>query len=155
MIAVAILGTVVTIALPSFKQMIRNYEVKVASESMIGGLQRARGEAVSRNTTVKFVLGTGTSWTVSDSGGTTIDSRSGTNESSDATLTRTPSAATTVTYNNLGQVVANADASATLTQLDVTASGASTTLRVLIGAGGGARLCDPSLPAYPGNFRGC
>ena len=155
MIAVAILGTLVTVALPSFRTMILNYQVRVAAESMSNGLSRARAEGVSRNATVKFVLGSGTSWTVSDSAGTTIDSRASSEGSANATISATPSTATTITYNNLGQVIANADASATLTSLSVTTAGATQTLQILIGAGGTPRVCDPSLPAYPTNIRGC
>jgi hypothetical protein len=37
--------------------------------------------------------------------------------------------------------------------VNFSATGASETLRVTIGAGGNARVCDPGLPA--GNIRAC
>ncbi|MFY9314460.1 MAG: GspH/FimT family pseudopilin [Burkholderiales bacterium] len=156
MITVAVLGILTTLAVPNFRQLLRNYEVRGAAEAVASGLQRARGEAVSRNASVQFVLGSGTSWTVSVVGGATIDSRSS-SDSPNATMTAVASdlatAATTLTFNNIGLVVANADTSQPLRRVTFTASGASETLRVEVGAGGGARVCDPSLPSS--NARAC
>lgn len=156
MIAVAILGILTSLAVPNFRQLLRNYEVRGAAEAVSAGLQRARGEAVSRNASVQFVLGSGTSWTVSVVGGATVDSRSS-SDSPNATMTAVASdlstAATTLTFNNIGLVIANADASQALRRVTFTASGASETLRVEIGAGGSARVCDPSLPSS--NARAC
>jgi hypothetical protein len=50
-------------------------------------------------------------------------------------------------------VVANANGSLALARVNLTATGATQNLRVLIGTGGGARVCDPSLPAS--NVRSC
>jgi hypothetical protein len=65
-------------------------------------------------------------------------------------------AATTITFNNLGQVIANSPPTLlTLAQatFNASASGGNQTLRVSIGAGGNARVCDPSLPTT--NIRYC
>jgi len=154
--ALAILGILISLGLPSFIQMLRNAEIRAAAESVSNGLQRARAEAVSRNTRVKFVLGTGTAWTVdyvtkpvpTDP---PIDSRES-NEGSENTrvsssLASDATAATTITFNQLGQVVANADASKTLAQVNFVATGANQGLRVTIGDGGSARVCDPNFVA--------
>jgi type IV fimbrial biogenesis protein FimT len=156
MIAVAVLGVLTALAVPNFRQLLRNYEVRGAAEAVAIGLQKARGEAVSRNATVQFVLGTGTSWTVSVVGGGTVDSRSSA-DSPNATMTGVASdlstTATTLTFNNIGLIVANADASQLLRRVTFSASGASESLRVEIGAGGSSRVCDPSLPST--NARAC
>jgi len=144
MVGIVIVGVLVSLAMPSFQDVLRNSEVRTAAESIANGLQRARAEAVARNTNVQFVLGTGSSWTVSD--GTQIDKRDSSEGSKNVTVTAlaadlsTP--ATTVTFSNLGIVVASADS---LAQVDLTAAGASQNLRVTIGVGGSARMCDPSL----------
>jgi type IV fimbrial biogenesis protein FimT len=159
MIAVAVLATLMALGLPSFRQMLRNYEVRAAAESVANGLQRARAEAVAHNASVYFKLTGGTSWTVNYVTAPVtpaLDSRSSSEGSPNVVLAATPSTATTVTYNNLGQALAtNADSSVPPTQIDfnATAAGANQTLRVLIGVGGGARVCDPSLPS--GNARAC
>jgi len=157
MLGVAILGILVALGMPSFQKMIRNAEIRSAAESVANGIQRARAEAVSRNARVQFVLGSGTSWTVQVVGAAPppIDSRPSA-ESLNASLTVLPVAATTITFNQLGQIVnPNPDASPPLTQATFTATGGTQTLWVMIGTGGNARVCDPdpSLPAT--NFRSC
>jgi type IV fimbrial biogenesis protein FimT len=157
MIAVAILAVLVTIGLPSFRQMLRNYEIRVAAESVANGLQRARAEAVAKNARVQFVLGTGTSWYVdyvaTPNPAARLDSSSGA-ETTNASVTVLPLAATTITFNQLGQIVTpNPDTSAPLTQVNLNATGGNQSLRVTIGAGGNARVCDPSLPST--NARSC
>lgn len=165
MITIVVLSILVGVGMPSFVQMLRNAEIRTAGEALVNGLQRARAEAVSRNASVKFVLGAGTatSYTVdyvtkpvpSDPA---IDSRSSTEGSTNVTRNALASdgttAATTITFNNLGQVIANADASVTLSRIDITATSGNQNLRVVIGAGGGARVCDPNL-ATGSSVRAC
>ena len=157
MIAVVVLAVLVAAGAPSFLQTLRNYQVRVAAESIANGLQRARAEAVTKNATVKFVVASDTSWAVSDSGGTTLDSRANTEGSQNATLVAVASdlatAATTITFNNLGQVVANSPASQTLARVTVSAPKGNESLQIRIAAGGNARVCDPRLPST--NPRGC
>jgi type IV fimbrial biogenesis protein FimT len=162
MLAVAVLGVLMMVGLPSFRQMMRNKEVSNAAESVAGGVQRARAEAVAHNARVQFVLGTGTSWTVDYVNkpvptDPALDSRASNEGSANATLAALAAdlstAATTITFNQLGQVVVNADASPTLSRVNFTVPGAATSLRVTIGAGGNARACDPSLPTS--NARAC
>lgn len=161
MVAVAVFAILISVGLPTFRQMLKNYQVRVAAESVANGLQRARAEAVARNAPVQFVLGSGSSWTVdyvtkpvpTDP---PIDTRSSGEGSANvavaAVQTDLSTAATTVTFNNLGQVTNAATALARVT-FDATASGGNQTLRVMIGAGGNARVCDPSLPST--NVRYC
>jgi type IV fimbrial biogenesis protein FimT len=157
MIAVALLAILLTVGLPSFQQMLRNYEIRVAAESVSNGLQRARAEAVGKNASVQFVLGAGTSWYVdyvaTPNPLARLDASSGT-ETANATVTVLPVAATTITFNQLGQIVTpNPDTSAPLTQVDLNATGGNRSLRITIGVGGNARVCDPSLPSS--NVRSC
>jgi type IV fimbrial biogenesis protein FimT len=160
MLTLAVLGVLTMLAMPNFRQLLRNYEVRGAAESMVHGIQRARAEAVSRNRAVQFVLGSGSSWTVTD-GTSTLDSRPS-SDSANATYAALASdltsAATKITFNNIALVVANtaidpSDTSLSLGRITVSAPGASETLRVDIGAGGSARVCDPSLPST--NARAC
>lgn len=156
MLAIAVLGVLVSVGMPSFQKMIRNQEIRSAAEAVANGLQRARAEAVSRNSRVQFTLTGGTSWYVdyvsTPDPSNRLDSRPS-SDSVNASLTVLPVGATTITFNQLGQMVANADASAQLTQVTFTATGGDQTLQVRIGTGGNARVCDPSLPAS--NFRSC
>lgn len=155
MIAIGILAVLMSLALPSFQQWMRNLEIRNAAESITNGLQKARAEAVTRNTNVSFTLGAETDWVVSVvAPDTPIESRPITEGSENATRTVLPAGASMITFNNLGIAVANADATPTLSQVDLAATGGVKNLRVTIGLGGNAKMCDPSLPAGS-NPRAC
>jgi len=161
MVVVAVLGTLMVVGLPSFSVLLQNYQVRAAAESIQNGLQRARAEAVARNSKVCFKLGAGSAWSVGyttdATACTTLDSHSSSdspNVAISATASDLSTAATTLTFNNLGQIVANADSSASLGRAVATSTGGGNqVLHVTINAGGGARVCDPNLPA--GNVRKC
>lgn len=150
-VIVAVLGILVTIAVPSFRAILINSQVRNAAESIANGLQKARGEAVARNRNVEFVLGTGSSWTVRLApAGTVIEARAASEGSRDVTLTATTGlgvAATMVTFNGLGARAVNAGSPVppSIEVVNLTAPNATRALVVNIGAGGNARMCDPSL----------
>lgn len=56
MVGLAIFSIVVFIALPDITVWRQNIQIRAVAESILGGLQSARAEAVGRNTTVDFVL---------------------------------------------------------------------------------------------------
>lgn len=147
LIGVAIMAIVMGLAAPSFLEWARAIQIKNAASSVATGMQRARAEAVARNTNVIFVLGADTSWTVSVvSPVAVIETRSGGEGSQDTTRTITPANATGLTFNNYGLAVPNA-AGTSYSQVDFAAVGSTRSMRVTIGAGGSARVCDPSLVA--------
>jgi type IV fimbrial biogenesis protein FimT len=151
MVGIVIMAILVALAMPNFQTWFRNAEIRNAAESIVNGLQRARAEGVVRNTNVQFVLATGSDWVVSVvSDGFQIDKRSSSEGSQNVTVNAwaadLTTAATTVTFNNFGLVAANVPASASLAQVDFAAVGGSS-LRVTIGTGGNARMCDPKLAA--------
>ncbi|HEY8100135.1 MAG TPA: GspH/FimT family pseudopilin [Burkholderiaceae bacterium] len=147
MIGITIMAILLGVAIPSFKVWITNTRIRTTAESVASGLQRARAEAVARNTNVSFVLGTGTNWTVNVvNPASVIESRYSAEGSTGVTTTVSPTNATTITFNNLGGILAtNADASAPFTQVDFAAAGGNKNLRVVLGLGGVTRMCDPSL----------
>lgn len=55
-VAMAILGVLLGLALPSFAEWMRNAKIRTITESIQNGLQLARAEAVRRNTVVRFQL---------------------------------------------------------------------------------------------------
>lgn len=152
MVGVSIMAILATVAMPNFQIWLQNSQIRTAAESVSSGLQRARAEAVARNTNVTFTVWTDSSWTISVvAPASVIESRSASEGSKNVTRTVLPADATTITFNNFGGVVANADASATFTQVEfdspVLPAAESKELRVTIGAGGNARMCDPNLAA--------
>jgi type IV fimbrial biogenesis protein FimT len=165
MIVIAIFSITLTFGVSSYRTWVQNSQIRNAAESIQNGIQRARGEAVKCNANVDFTMGAASSWSVTHVGacgtlaaGNTLESRSGNEGSKNVTVTETPAGATTITFNNLGTVAPNADASATLTQVDLTSSVASAdlrNLRVAIGLGGNARVCDPALDVASTDPRRC
>lgn len=154
MIAIAIMATLMGLAVPSFRTWLQNSQIRNAAESVQNGLQRARAEAVGRNANVEFVLGAGSSWVVQLPlpASAVIESRPASEGSRDVAVAVTPGGTTTVTFNNFGSVVTpNGDGSAPFTRVDLDSSvldaADSQNLRVTIGVGGNARMCDPNLAA--------
>jgi type IV fimbrial biogenesis protein FimT len=148
LIGIAILGILASVGLPSFQTWMVDTKIRTATESIQNGLQRARAEAVARNTGIEFVLGAGSSWVVSVANPVTIiESRSSSEGSKNVTGTPLPALATTLTYNSFGQVTPNADATASLTQVTLAASGSNKRLSITINAGGSTKMCNPDLTA--------
>jgi len=157
MIGVAIMAILLAIGLPGFNVWIQNTQIRTATESIQNGLQLARAEAVRRNEQVNFILGTGTSWTVSTVAGTAIQSRPSSEGSVNVIVTVTPAGATTATFNALGRLT-NTTTAPTQIELDVPttilAADVSRELRINISSGGQIRSCDPSITAT-GDPRKC
>lgn len=153
-------------AAPLFSVWIGNTQTRTAAESVLNGLQLARGEAIRRNRLVQLVFtnGTNASWTVGcanpvDNGTPNVDdpgdclpviqARDAGETSAQPQLGMLPLDATTITFDSLGRVVANIDGSDTATQIDVAnpivGASARRTLRLALGAAGDVRMCDPAI----------
>ena len=166
LISIVVLGVLVSMGAVSFAEWLQNQHIRSATEAGLNGLQVARSEAIRRNLPVKFVLGPGTGWTVSESAtDTLIQSRAHEDGSRNAEVATTPDGVTTVTFMPLGGITANLDGSSTFTRLDFSntiggacksASGEMRCLRVVLSAGGSMRMCDPALPVtVPPDPRAC
>jgi type IV fimbrial biogenesis protein FimT len=173
-VVLAILALLLTQAVPAYSTWLRNTQIRTAAESMQNGLQLARAEAIRRNRSVQFALvdAPATGWSVGcvnpvDSGTpdvedpgdclATIQARSAADGSERSTATAAPAGARIVTFDSIGRVRANADASPALTRIDLSDPdldpARARPLRVTIDAGGGVRMCDPALP--PSDPRAC
>ncbi len=159
MIVIAIFSITLTFGISSYRTWVQNTQIRNAAESIQNGIQRARAEAVKCNANVAFILGAATSWKVihvnacgdvangGAAAGSTVESRSSGEGSKNVTVTdavdNAGNNATTITFNNLGTV---ADPATALAQVDLTSSVVLPDLRdlrVAIGLGGNARVCDP------------
>lgn len=165
-IGIAIVGILMAVGLPSYATWIQNTKIRTASESILNGMQLARAEAVRRNANVQLAFGTASSWTISipataPATGEQIQARSAAEGSSNVTVAMTPAGATTITFNSLGRVVANLDASDRITAVDVSVptsvlpAASARELRIVIGAGGNVRMCDPDSGVATSDPRKC
>jgi type IV fimbrial biogenesis protein FimT len=149
MISIIIMVSLIAIGVPTFQSWVQNSQIRTTADALNNGLQAARGAAISGNKLVAFQLQGGTSWVVSEvATGTQLQQWSTQEGSGNSVITTTPADATTITFNSMGRMVANADGTAALTALDITPAVSSTdvrALRVAIGNAGSARMCDPHL----------
>ena len=169
MITLAVLAFLLFLGLPSFTQWIQNTQIRTAAEGITSGLQIARNEAVRRNTSVYFAMGTGPGWTVQLASAAPTDPpiqrRSQAEGSSTVVVTITPNTTITVTFNGLGRIVTNADGSAPITAINVDSSPlpfpASRKLCVTLNSSGVIQMCDTQVAATdtracrPANPVGC
>ena len=172
-ISLLILGMLLALGLPSFVTWIGNTQIRSGAEGVLNGIQLARSEAVRRNLTTQFVLTEAgatpptTGWTVqvvNSAGAVTevVQTRSKNEGSPNAQVVIAPGAATTLTFNGMGRVLAkNADLSDAITQIDVVNPGSGACeadggsmrcLQIRLGTGS-VRMCDPKVAA--GDPRAC
>ena len=160
MVGIVIFAIAMAMGVPSYRVWMQNTQIRNAAESIQNGLQLARSEAVKSNANVFFRLDANSGWTIASglpTAPSVISTRSGNEGSRDITRSVQPLGATIITYGNLGTVVANQDApvTASLTQINLSSPLANTRiLRVNIGIGGNAKMCDPD-PGRNGTVGGC
>lgn len=154
MIAIVIFSFLILLAAPMYTEFIGNSYIRNAGEAVLNGVRLAQTQAVKVNTRAAFVLDPATGWTVhspdpNDGSDKVIETYAFNEGASKATIT-TNSSTTTVTFDGLGRLLPNTDATAQLTQIDITNTNVPATrpLRVVINtiAGtSGIKLCDPAL----------
>ncbi|HUY01787.1 MAG TPA: GspH/FimT family pseudopilin [Rhodocyclaceae bacterium] len=182
MTGLVITGLLLLIAAPAFTTFIQNSQIRTAAESILGGLQLARAEAIKGNTVAMFSLTTsidgacavspaGPDWVVSSSDPTTACG-SGAQVIRKQAADGTANAVVAATQNTVatsGQIVFNGFGRVTPVQsydtdIDVTnptggncGTGSSDMrcLRVVVSPAGMIRLCDPSVAYSLTNSQGC
>ena len=161
LIAVAIFVFLILLAGPMYGDFMGNSQIRNAAENTLSGVQYAQTLAVKTNKPVKFVLNTAAvvgGWAVYAFNDETGDFEVSASQSyrwddgaSRTTVTAVPPAATQVTFNGLGRVTPNADASSSLTEIDVTNTTVASPrpLHIMISAvnNTGTKLCDPAVVA--------
>lgn len=172
-VAIAVLGILMAIAMPSFVQTMGNSRIRSVAESLTSGLQYARSEAVRRNERIRFSLDSSTgNWTVRrsddnfscDFGTSVVLQTRATTSSSTAVVVTTFSdvpatAATTaqvyVYGPNGSQACIDAVDQFVALRIDSSSLAAddSRDLRIVAPPVGRARLCDPNVTT--GDTREC
>lgn len=187
LITMLVLAIMMRVAMPAFATWIGNVQLRASAESVLGGLNLARAEALRRNARVMFTMAGGdggvTGWSVCQvaAGGTACDDavpvvqvRDGAEESG-----RTRAGASSSTEQTSATAIATALSPGTGMPASVifdgrgrplVAAGWANSVRIdlrntglapederrmviLLGASGGARMCDPL--ATSGDPRAC
>jgi type IV fimbrial biogenesis protein FimT len=164
MIAVVIFAFLILLAGPMYADFIANSRIRNAGEALLNGIKQTQAEAIRRNTPAWFVLDPAVGYKVyglNPNDGANDDGSDAAHpwpvtpfvfaDQGGANVSVTGAGSlTTVTFDGLGRIIPNADASASLTQIDITSSSVSTPrpLRVVVqalGGSGGTKLCDPAM----------
>lgn len=145
LVAMTIAVILVLLALPLLTTTLANSQIRTATESMLGGLRSAQVEAIKLNALTTFVVDPDVGWEVRDTANTILMSRKLIEGSPKTTVTVTPPAGSRVTFNGLGRIIANADASEQLARIDIASSSSieARPLRVVVGQVG-IKMCDPA-----------
>lgn len=163
LIALAILGILVAMAMPIAGDWLLNAQIRTAAEALQDGLQQARNEAVRRNTAVEFRLVAGTGWEVRLADTLAADrvlaSRPAAEGAPQALVAAAPAGANIVTFDGMGRrVTTNVDGTPVLTgicaDLQPSALAAANTrdLQVNISLSGQIRMCDPKVGSTDTRF---
>jgi type IV fimbrial biogenesis protein FimT len=151
MVVIAIVGIVAAVALPNYQVFIKNTRIRTTTESILNGLQKARAEALRRNANVKFDLDpTDGSWvvacvTVTANCPDPIETKTASESSSDINI-QSPGGNTLI-FTPLGVRAVTSTMSNVNVDMNGMTASASRDLRIAVGAGGSARMCDPNVTA--------
>jgi len=161
MVALGIFVFLITLAAPMYGEFLANTQIRNAAENTLLGVRQAQAEAVKRNGQVEFVLAT-TGWQVIElETPSVVSSHEFVVGSPRAVVAAVPGDATQVSFNGLGLVMPNPDASPQLTRVNVTTTMVSTPkkMSVIVGALGGTagmKLCiDDPVKFPPTDPQGC
>ena len=166
-ISFAVIGILTVLAVPAFQHWIQNTQIRNGAEGILNGLQQARAEAVRSNTLIQFTLTNQSSWTINPSSAPNqvppLFQRYLDEGSSNAVVTAVDASSNTttaITFNGMGWIQpTNGDGSFPLSKMDVASATLSGTeirpMRVVVLAGGVAKMCDPALPTAGTDPRKC
>jgi type IV fimbrial biogenesis protein FimT len=154
MIALSIFAILVFLALPMYAQFMGNTQIRNRAENSLTGVRLAQSTAIKANNLAKFVIDTN-GWAVYAWNDEIADFALAPTQSylfaegaSHTTNAPTPAGATMVTFDGLGRVVPNANATASLTRIEFTNPSVTNPRKlqvVISGIAGntGIKLCDP------------
>lgn len=150
LVGLSVLAAATLLVTPAFKSATGNAQIRTVAESIRNGLQQARVEAIKRNTKIRFVLATDSSWqfgceTTTTSCPAVIATKSA-SEGAGAGLT-IHADTYSVTFSSFG--TRDPTASTALSDVVVSNSTVSAadvrTLKVVLAAGGFSKVCDPAI----------
>jgi len=162
LIAVAIFAFLVALAGPWYSQMNGNFQVRTSGEAILNGVRLAQAQALKNNLPAVFTLNAATGWVVQvddpENVGQTLFKQTWAKSDGGAAVTITPSpgGTTEVTFDGLGRIIPNTDASASLQLVDLSNNAGNRPLRVIVNNTVNAtKLCDPDVNLPANDPQGC
>jgi type IV fimbrial biogenesis protein FimT len=158
-VTIVVLMAVSMLAVPAFQTAIGNSQIRTVAESIKNGLQQARVEAIKRNTRIRFTLQSDSSWqlgceTVTSNCPAVISRKNATEGSSgNISITADNNIAVFTSFGTRDPAIQSG-----LSRVDISNQSVNDNerraLRIVLAAGGFARLCDPAVTAE-GDVRAC
>jgi type IV fimbrial biogenesis protein FimT len=155
LVAVSLFAFLIALAVPMYTDFLGNSQVRNAAEAMLNGVLWTQSAAINANTQVQLVVTPATGWTIAEVN-PDLSVRTPilpapfqlSDGAPNAHVVPTPPGATEITFDAFGRIVANPDASPTISCIDVTNSqnANARALRVVITNATPAtatKLCDP------------
>jgi len=159
LVAVSLFALLLALAVSQYTNFIANAQVRNAAEAMLNGVLSAQTAAINANTQTQLVVAP-TGWQIQFvNPDTSIPAETPqppapyvtTDGAPQANVTPKPAGATEITFDAFGRIVANSDASQTVSCIVVTGSNASSRpLWVVVSNANqatGTKLCDPAAAA--------
>jgi type IV fimbrial biogenesis protein FimT len=170
-IGIAIFAILMVLALPNFTAWMQNSQIRVAADAVQNGISMARGEAIRRNTSVRFqftdtadnscaIAVTGRNWVVSLDDPTGACAAAASDTTAPRIIQMRPSSEGTVNavvtadqaslvFTGLGRLSPVPAASINIDVTNPTGGTCATAgpmrcLRVVVSTGGQVRVCDPA-----------
>ena len=159
MVAVALVGIIMAATLPGFAGFLNGQKMNMTANNIYTAMQITKSSAIQQNARMTLVLDTSKgNWCIFnrtvEPDSTTCSWTSNTMESgvvrkyieplsNGIEMAAVPSDATQITYDGLGRVVPNPDASAIITSIAVTMPNDETRANTVQLSNGIVRLCDP------------
>lgn len=155
-VALVIVGVLAATGIPSFMAWLQNLQIRTAAENIRSGLQKARAEAIRRNTLIEFTLDNpaatgGTGWTIKAPNAPAAEQTIETAPSSEGTrnvvLTLLPGDAIGTTFNGFGRLASTASDPLLCVRLTNALLDTADTheFAVAIVDGSEIKLCDPQI----------
>jgi type IV fimbrial biogenesis protein FimT len=188
MVTLAVFAILVALGIPEMSTWIRNNKVRTVTDSLQTGLRLAQAESLRRSRQVVFSLTNsttpqaiplpaavnGTSWAIwalpSIAGEPLAFIQSGVLSNASANVTVNSNGVSTVCFNSMGRLVANAGANVIaitggdacvqptappVQKFNITTPGADRPLQINLGLGGQVHMCDPNVAISDAHPEGC
>jgi type IV fimbrial biogenesis protein FimT len=156
MIALALFALLLILAIPTYTTFLSNAQVRNAAEAMLNGVQLAQNMAVGGNQQVQLVVTPAIGWQIAyvnpdaTAGPLPVPAPFALSEATpQAHVLPKPVGATEITFDAFGRIVANPDATQTITCIQVTnpSNSNARALNVIVSnstQATGTKLCDPA-----------
>lgn len=145
MVSLAIMTVLMTFSAPYYLVWLTNVKIKSVAENVNLGMIQARSEAIKRNEYIFFVLNSDTSWEIKTQNDNILSKKDAKESSQGIVLEINPADSSVLTFNGMGSVSTNTDASDSIASILVKSQNVivgADSYTVKVGRGGASLVCS-------------